>query len=111
MQRRVITYTRVSTDEQAKEGYSLENQQEALSDHARYKKWELIGEYSDEGKTARTMKRDAFQYVLMLLRDGDADTLLIKYLDRLSRKLKDILDLFETAESEGWSIVILDIGG
>ena len=111
VRRKCLLYPRVSTDEQAKEGYSLESQLEALRAHCHYKKWDIIGEYGDDGKTARTLKRDGLQYNLMLLREGDADTLLVLYLDRLARNLRDLLYLFELSEVQGWTIVILDLMG
>ena len=47
---RCYTYIRVSTERQV-EGYSLDSQREALKKTAKYKGWEIVHEYADEGKS------------------------------------------------------------
>ncbi len=49
--RRVILYARVSTDEQARSGYSLAQQLEALREHAAREGHEVLEEVSDPGQS------------------------------------------------------------
>ena len=49
--KRAVLYARVSTDEQARSGYSLAQQLEALRDHAARKGYEVLDEVSDPGQS------------------------------------------------------------
>ena len=51
---RVGIYIRVSSDEQAKHGYSLDSQKERLLNYAKEKGYRLVDVYADEGKSARS---------------------------------------------------------
>ena len=42
---------------------------------------------------------------------GDANTLVVCYLDRLHRNLADLMDTIKLADAQGWSLIILDLGG
>ncbi len=46
---RVVLYTRVSTDEQANSGYSLEDQLDKLEAHAGQQGWEIVDRITDDG--------------------------------------------------------------
>jgi len=50
---RVDLYIRVSGQEQAIKGLSLEAQQENLEEYARERGWVIVGTYIDAAKTAR----------------------------------------------------------
>lgn len=54
---RVALYTRVSTEDQAKEGFSLGAQLERLRLYAAAQDWSVAGEYIDEGHSGRTTNR------------------------------------------------------
>ena len=51
--RRAALYIRVSTEEQARKGYSLPAQKEDLEEYARERGWVIVGVYIDAAKTAR----------------------------------------------------------
>ena len=63
---KVAIYMRVSTEDQAKEGYSLENQLNRLRDYCRAREWEISGEYVDEGYTGRNTRRPKYQLMVVL---------------------------------------------
>ena len=48
-------YVRVSTDEQAKEGYSIRAQIDKLKDYIRIKDWEFYKVYADEGISGKNI--------------------------------------------------------
>ncbi len=104
---RVALYTRVSTEDQAREGFSLEVQKNFLLEYAKNSKWEnfcsIAGKdiYEDDGFSGATMDRPAFQRLLFDARNKKFDLLVVYKQDRLSRKLKDLLCVLEELESLG----------
>ena len=92
---RAATYIRVSTMEQATAGYSLEAQQEKLNGYAEYQKYALLPPYADEGFSGASLSRPALQKLIGDVKDGKIDIVLIYKLDRLSRRVRDVIDLVE----------------
>lgn len=86
---RVIGYIRVSTEEQATSGQSLDAQRAKLTAYASLYELELVDIIVDAGASAKTLNRKGLQAALASLRRGEADGLLIAKLDRLSRSVKD----------------------
>jgi len=102
---RVIGYVRVSTEEQAQDGVSLDAQRHRLKAYADAHGLDLVGIEADEGISAkRTSNRPALQSALVRLRRKEADGLAVVKLDRLSRTTRDVLDLVATSEREGWAL-------
>jgi site-specific DNA recombinase len=54
--KRVILYARVSTDEQARSGYSLAQQLEALREYAAREGYEVLEEVEDPGQAGRVLR-------------------------------------------------------
>jgi site-specific DNA recombinase len=92
---RVVAYLRVSTEEQAKEGLSLEAQRRKVEAWAELHGAELVAVLVDEGRSAKNLNRPALQEALGLLRSGSADSLLVCKLDRLTRSVRDLLGLVD----------------
>lgn len=92
---RAIGYVRVSTEEQSKEGVSLDAQTEKLKQYAALDEIELVEIIRDEGQSAKTLERPGLQKALRMLRDGEADGLLIAKLDRLTRSVRDLATLLD----------------
>jgi len=107
---RAITYTRVSTDEQALSGLGLEAQQTAINTAIDTRGWDVVAALSDDGASGKDLNRPALTQALTMLAAGEADALVVAKLDRLSRSVNKFSGLMEQAASEGWSIVCLDIG-
>lgn len=102
---RVALYTRVSTEDQAREGFSLEVQKNFLVQYAKSFNWEIFCSiqgkeiYEDDGYSGYIMDRPAFQRLLLDARNKKFDLLVVYKQDRLSRKLKDLLSILEELDS------------
>ncbi len=91
----VAIYTRVSTDEQATQGFSIDNQHERLVAFCASQGWSDYRIYTDDGYTGTNMDRPALQRLIQHCQEGRIKTVLVYKLDRLSRKQKDCLHLLE----------------
>ena len=89
--KRAALYIRVSTEEQAKHGFSLAEQQHDLEQYARAHHYTVVGVYADEGNTARKAlsRRKELQRLLDNVRAGQVDIILLKCLDRWFRNVRD----------------------
>lgn len=92
---RAAIYARVSTLEQATEGYSIGVQKEKLCQYAAAQSYELIGTYSDEGFSGKDLMRPEMERLIADVKANKVDVVLIYKLDRLSRHVKDVLELVE----------------
>lgn len=96
---RVALYTRVSTEDQAKEGFSLDAQLERLRFYAKAQGWTVAGEYVDEGHSGRTTKRP--QYQRMMAEIGAWDTLLVLKMDRIHRNSRNFMGMMDDLRRRG----------
>ena len=103
--RRVIGYLRVSTDKQADSGLSLEAQRAKVQGYAELYGLDLVDVVVDAGASAKTLDRPGLAGALARLRAGEADALLIAKLDRLTRSVRDLADLTDACNREGWSLL------
>lgn len=92
---RVGIYIRVSTDEQAREGFSIEAQRRILNAWAVVKGAEQVFEYIDDGYSAKNLSRPAVRQLIDACTQRRIDTIIVWKLDRLTRNLRDLLMLFE----------------
>ena len=90
---KVSVYIRVSTQDQAKEGYSIPAQKEKLMAFCIAKNWSIQDIYIDDGYTGTNLQRPGLQQMLENL--DTANIVLVYKLDRLSRSQKDVLYLVE----------------
>lgn len=86
-------YIRVSTEEQAKEGYSIEAQKKKLSDYVNIQGWELFNIYIDDGYSAKDLERPQVQKMIKDIRAKKFDVVLVYRLDRLVRSVLDLHEL------------------
>jgi site-specific DNA recombinase len=93
-----IGYVRVSTDEQAREGVSLDNQREKISAYCDLNDLTLVDIIADEGLSAKNLNRTGIQNLITLVKHGKIDAVTVYKLDRLSRSVKDIIGLIELFE-------------
>ena len=106
---RAVGYIRVSSEEQANEGVSLDAQRAKVQGYADLYGLELVAIEVDAGVSAKTIDRPALARALALLDRDEADGLVIAKLDRLSRSVGDwdrlIADYFgERAGKKLWSV-------
>ena len=92
---RACVYTRVSTTEQAKEGYSIEAQERRCKAEIEAKGWTYVRTYSDPGISGRTMDRPGLQAMIKAIEKREIDAVIIYKLDRLSRKQRHTMTLIE----------------
>ena len=78
-----VGYVRVSTQEQATEGVSLDVQRDRLRTYCKVNGIKLIDIKADEGVSGSTLGRPGLQAALQMLRRGRANTLIVAKLDRL----------------------------
>lgn len=91
----VAIYCRVSTQEQAAEGYSIGEQQARLTKFCEAHEWRIAHIYSDPGFSGAKLQRPALQRLINECSAGLFDIVLVYKLDRLSRSQKDTLYLIE----------------
>ena len=92
---KVAIYVRVSTQEQAKEGYSIQEQIDRLTKYCEAMGWEIVKVYTDPGFSGADTNRPGLQSMLKVVRRGKTDKVVVYKLDRLSRSQKDTLNLIE----------------
>ncbi len=86
---KVVGYIRVSTEDQSREGVSLDAQRAKLIAYAALYGLQIVEVIEDAGQSAKSLKRPGLQRALAMLRSGEAEGLLIAKLDRLSRSVGD----------------------
>ncbi len=91
-----LAYCRVSTEEQAEEGYSIEGQADKLRDYARLRGLGDVLVVTDPGKSGKNLNRPGLQQVLAAIEAGHVSHVLVWRLDRLSRNLADLILLADT---------------
>lgn len=98
---KVALYTRVSTEDQAREGFSLQVQKEFLLDYAKNFGWDVFCSidgcevYEDDGYSGYNMERPALQRLIFDVQSKKVDVVIVYKQDRLSRNLKELLSFLE----------------
>lgn len=103
---RVIGYVRVSTQEQAENGYGLGAQLERIREECERRGWTLMSTFADEGASGKSLERPNLQSALAALPSYDG--LVVAKLDRLTRSLADFSQLLNWFEDAGKSLIALD---
>lgn len=88
-------YIRVSTTEQAEEGYSVQSQIDKLTAYCMAMDYTIYDTYIDPGYTGSNINRPAMQQLIADVKKGHIDIVIVMKLDRLSRSQKDTLYLIE----------------
>ncbi len=99
----VAIYVRVSTEEQAKEGYSLKAQLDSLRHYAIARNWNIVKEYIDDGYSGRTTRREG--YLQMIREKALWDILLVKKMDRIHRNIKNFMFMMDELEKSNKQFV------
>lgn len=87
-----IGYVRVSTEDQAKEGVSLDNQKSKIQAYCQLKDLNLSEIIEDAGISAKNLKRPGVQRVLNLAKKKQVDAIVVYKLDRIFRSTVDALE-------------------
>jgi DNA invertase Pin-like site-specific DNA recombinase len=107
-QRMMFAYERCSTEDQASKRNGLEAQRAAIDAEAERRGWD-VEHYAHEGASGKYIN-EKLREVLQLLASGQGDGLVVSKMDRLARSIINAADIIERANSQGWSLVVLDIG-
>ena len=92
-------YIRVSTEDQAREGFSLGEQKEKLLQLCAFKGYEVFKVYEDAGISAKDMEhRPAFQEMLSDMKKGKINYIVAYKLDRVTRSVRDLEELISVLE-------------
>lgn len=83
-------YPRVSTDDQVREGFSLDEQEKEMKKLCMYKNYQIYKVYREEGVSAKNMNRPKFQEMMQDLKDGKINRIIVYKLDRLTRSIQDL---------------------
>lgn len=94
--KKVAIYARVSTVEQAEEGYSIDEQERLLKEYCDNHNLEVYKAYSDRGISGKDIKhRPELKQMLKDSEENKFDMVLVWKINRLSRKLADVLKMVE----------------
>lgn len=92
-------YIRVSTEDQAREGFSLGEQEEKLLQLCKFKELEVYKVYKDAGISAKDMEhRPQFQEMLKDMKEGKINYIVAYKLDRITRSVRDLEELISVLE-------------
>ncbi len=84
--KRAVLYARVSTDEQARSGYSLAQQLEALRGYAAREGYQVLEEVADPGQSGASLERPGMDRVRDLVAAGGVSVVLAQDRDRFARE-------------------------
>lgn len=90
----VAIYVRVSTEEQKREGFSIRAQIEKLTKYASIKDWIIFDIYDDKGISGKNIdERPELKRMIEDIKKGKIDVVLVFKLDRLTRSIRDLMEL------------------
>jgi DNA invertase Pin-like site-specific DNA recombinase len=98
-----LGYVRVSTEDQAREGVSLDNQRTKIEVYCLLKDLELREVIEDAGISAKNLRRPGVQRVLNLARRREVDAIVVYKLDRIFRSTVDALETTKAFDKWGVS--------
>lgn len=90
-----LIYTRVSTEDQASSGISMDSQLHACRSYAAAKGWTVGEEIADPGESAKNLRRPGMARVLAAMREKRCAGVIAWRLDRLTRSVRDLVALLE----------------
>ena len=111
-QQKCYIYTRVSTSMQV-DGYSLDAQKDKLKKYTEYQEMSIVGEYSDEGKSGKSVEgRPQFKQMLADVESGkdNVDYVLVFKLSRFGRNAADVLSSLQKMQDYGVNLICVEDG-
>src|SRR5881296_55052 len=100
---RVALYTRVSTEDQAKEGFSLGAQRERLEAYCLARDWAVVARYVDDGHSGRNTRRPAYEK--MIAERDRWDAILVIKMDRIHRNSRNFMEMMDNLGEWGKNFV------
>lgn len=96
---RAALYTRVSTEEQANEGFSLDAQNKRLEAFCKSQGWDVAGKYREEGHSGRNTKRP--EYIRMMSEKCEWDVIVVLKMDRIHRSSENFTAMMKDLQRSG----------
>jgi site-specific DNA recombinase len=109
--KRAILYARVSTDEQARSGFSLAQQLEALREYTAREGYEVLEEVQDPGQSGANLERPGMDRVRDLVAAGGVAVVLAQDRDRFAREPAYLYLLREELAEQGTVLMALNQQG
>lgn len=104
--RDIAIYCRVSTDEQAREGLSLDEQQHRMKAYCAAMDWKQhIQYFIDDGYSAKDIERPHLSELLKEIKKNNISKVIVTKLDRLSRNLYNLLELINIFKEHNVSFI------
>jgi len=109
---KAATYLRVSTEEQAEQGTSLDTQRERTRAYIEAQGWEFVDEYADEGVsgTKDESVRDGLRDLMRSVRAREIDVVVVTKVDRFSRSVSQFSKAVEELEAHSVAFVSVSEG-
>jgi len=103
--KRAVIYTRISLDRSG-EGAPIERQLESCQGLAAARGWDVVAHKTDTQSASNPRKiRPGWQAVIEMIENDEVEVVISHQLDRMSRSLRDTIDLFEIAkEKDVWFV-------
>ena len=95
MKKSIVAYSRVSTEGQAAQGVSIQNQQQLLRKYAIENGYENIIELADEGFSGKNTNRPGFNKLIELVKQKKINAVVVYSLSRFARSTVDTLKILE----------------
>ena len=93
--RKTVAYVRVSTQDQATEGVSLDAQEARIAAYCVAMGFDVSEVVRDAGESAKSLQRPGMAKILESVRSGSVDRVVVLKLDRLTRSTRDLAALLE----------------
>lgn len=103
---RIAAYARVSTEDQATEGYSLDAQIDMLRAYAESQDWIISGEYIDDGYTGRNSRRPEYSRMMSEIKEWDA--IAVVKMDRIHRNSRNFMAMMDLLDKKDKKFVSLN---
>lgn len=91
-------YMRVSTEEQAQEGFSLDAQGERMRAYCKAQGYDIYNTYREEGESGRTIKRPKYQ--AMMEKIDSWDGILVLKMDRIHRNSRNFMAMMDLLRAQ-----------
>jgi DNA invertase Pin-like site-specific DNA recombinase len=103
-----LAYLRVSTSKQHDSGAGLAAQRTAIEADAERRGWTDDLLFIEDVLSGKSARRPGLERARTMLATGEASTLIVAKMDRLSRSLLDFARIMADAQRQGWQLVALD---
>jgi len=103
-------YIRVSTDEQAKKGFSPDNQIRQCRDYAEMHQYHVKEVFDDSGRSGRTTDRPEIQKLLKAIEEKPVEAIIIYKIDRFARNVTDFSRIYNELKTKNIKLLSINEG-